>query len=395
MLKRLEVKNFKSLVDFSIDFEPFTVLIGQNGSGKSTVLQALDLLGAFLKGNVNHYLRERGWEAQDLSSKTNHQFVIYFVLTFEVEGEVFQWKVSFSVWEKGLRVETEQIVSISSSFCFHSEGPIDRPIEGEPKSGSLMLWDANGLQIEMPKIGIAFFQSILRAFQIRNAPPEIERVTAALEKIFLLDIESTDVLRKPAKDKRVENIGTKGEHLAAYLHSSLLELEKRVLQETLKLFIPQIKGIITHSSNGVVWFVFEENFPKDTSKIIQIDAAHISDGTLHLLALLTSIQGANEGTVLLLDEIENGVDPNHVSILVSLLEEAVQKKGVQVILATHSPVVLNYVKEIGINYLSRTEAGNVIASKLFEREDVKSMLEYMGPGEVWLNLEESDLTKKD
>jgi predicted ATPase len=71
MLKRLEVKHFKSLDDFSIDFEPFTVLIGQNGSGKSTVLQALDLLGAFLRGNVNHYLERLGWEAEDLRSKTN------------------------------------------------------------------------------------------------------------------------------------------------------------------------------------------------------------------------------------------------------------------------------------------------------------------------------------
>jgi predicted ATPase len=41
-LERIRVDNFKSLVDFQLQLAPFTCLIGLNGAGKSTVLQALD-----------------------------------------------------------------------------------------------------------------------------------------------------------------------------------------------------------------------------------------------------------------------------------------------------------------------------------------------------------------
>ena len=77
MLKRLEVKHFKSLDDFSIDFEPLTVLIGQNGSGKTTVLQALDLLGAFLRGDAttdNFILIAEATDLETMESKCKHSF---------------------------------------------------------------------------------------------------------------------------------------------------------------------------------------------------------------------------------------------------------------------------------------------------------------------------------
>ena len=41
-ISRLEVENFKSLVDFRMDLVKFTCLVGLNGSGKSTVLQFVD-----------------------------------------------------------------------------------------------------------------------------------------------------------------------------------------------------------------------------------------------------------------------------------------------------------------------------------------------------------------
>lgn len=123
----------------------------------------------------------------------------------------------------------------------------------------------------------------------------------------------------------------------------------------------------------------------------EIEASHISNGTLQILAILATIHGAIEGQILLLDEIENGIDPNHVSIMVQLLEEAIEKKGIQVILATHSPVILNYVSEAGIRYFSRDKGGNTIAKNPFDRQELKEMLEYMNPGEVWLNLSEEEL----
>jgi predicted ATPase len=390
MLKRLVVNHFKSLDDFSIDFEPLTVLIGQNGSGKTTVLQALDLLGAFLRGDVNHYLERLGWDAGDLRSKTNRDISILFVLTFEVAGEPFRWEVRLGAWENGFRVFSEELSSEKSQFCFRTNGQI----EGEPKSGVFALWDAKGNKIELPKIRIDFFQSILRAFEIQNAPVEIAAAVRELDKIFLLDLESVATLRKPSKGTP-DSIGRNGQYLAAYLHSMNIE-RKNALDNKLSEFVPHISNVqVTKESNGNINLSFKERFQAstDTNQIVQ--AEHISDGTLRILALLATIFGASEKDILLLDEIENGIDPNHVAILIGLLEEAIEKRGIQVILATHSPLIVNFVPENGIRYFSRELSGNVVAKKLFDRKELKKMLEYMGPGEVWMNLTEKDLVGEE
>lgn len=70
-LKRLEIKKYKNLIDFSADFESgkgLSILIGNNGSGKSNVLEAIS--GIF----VNAY-----------SAKAIHKFV--YSLTYEIKGK--------------------------------------------------------------------------------------------------------------------------------------------------------------------------------------------------------------------------------------------------------------------------------------------------------------------
>lgn len=57
MITRLEIDGFKSLRDFSIDLEPFTVLVGPNSAGKSNVLEALALLSRLASMPIAEALR--------------------------------------------------------------------------------------------------------------------------------------------------------------------------------------------------------------------------------------------------------------------------------------------------------------------------------------------------
>ena len=60
-IKKLTLNNFKSLVDTEIDLSKNTFLIGLNGSGKTTILQAIDFLSAIAGGDVESWLERRGW----------------------------------------------------------------------------------------------------------------------------------------------------------------------------------------------------------------------------------------------------------------------------------------------------------------------------------------------
>lgn len=73
----------------------------------------------------------------------------------------------------------------------------------------------------------------------------------------------------------------------------------------------------------------------------RIPARSLSDGTLRFLGELIALRTAPRGSMLLMEEIENGLHPTRAHLLVEAMEAATKTRGVQVIATTHSPLVLN------------------------------------------------------
>ena len=53
MLTRLEVDGFKNLVDFKMDFGPYTCIAGPNGVGKSNIFDAIQFLALLTESTIN------------------------------------------------------------------------------------------------------------------------------------------------------------------------------------------------------------------------------------------------------------------------------------------------------------------------------------------------------
>ena len=60
LIKRVVLKNYKSIASCSVELQPLIFLVGQNGSGKSNFLDALRLVSESLNSSLDHSLRERG-----------------------------------------------------------------------------------------------------------------------------------------------------------------------------------------------------------------------------------------------------------------------------------------------------------------------------------------------
>jgi len=118
------------------------------------------------------------------------------------------------------------------------------------------------------------------------------------------------------------------------------------------------------------------------------EARHINDGMLRLMAVLAELQTDHQ--FVLFDEIENGVNPELVEFLLDALVSASQ----QVLVTTHSPMILNYleddVAEEGVLYLYKTLQGSTQAIPFFSISSLKRKLSVMGPGEVFVD---TDLTR--
>ena len=114
---------------------------------------------------------------------------------------------------------------------------------------------------------------------------------------------------------------------------------------------------------------------------VKTEARHVADGFLRMLAIFAQLSKTQN--FLLLDEIENGINPELIEFLMDSLVEA----PLQVLVTTHSPMVLNYLEDDiaaqGVVYLYKDEDGKTQAIRFFDIPSMREKLTVMGPGEAY------------
>jgi len=89
-------------------------------------------------------------------------------------------------------------------------------------------------------------------------------------------------------------------------------------------------------TNEVIFSVVEEPYDKP------VTARSLSDGTLRFAALAVAVLGTSGRQTLLVEEVENGINPTRLNLLIRMLERATSTgPDVQVLASTHSPGVLD------------------------------------------------------
>jgi len=120
----------------------------------------------------------------------------------------------------------------------------------------------------------------------------------------------------------------------------------------------------------------------------------LSDGILRIIAIASIAEISDKSGMILLEEIENGINPHIVETLSHDLKDIVEKGRRQLVLTTHNSVLLDYFPEDSIIFMWRDEEGTVKCSDMFAQSAISEYLEYMHPGEVWLNLDTTDIINK-
>ncbi len=119
------------------------------------------------------------------------------------------------------------------------------------------------------------------------------------------------------------------------------------------------------------------------------EARHVNDGMLRLIAILAELQA--DHPFLLFDEIENGVNPE----LVEFVLDALVTTPKQVLVTTHSPMILNYLEDEaarqGVIYLYKTPRGHTKAIPFFSIPSLAEKLTVMGPGEAFADTNLTEL----
>jgi len=265
-LRDFSISNFKSLADFEMTgLGQFVCLVGLNGSGKTSVLQALDFLAQLAGGTVRRWLLDKGWTWDDLKTSSLGRDTISFKLNLSTMGnqETFGWEGDYLISQNACAREEIRINGVTFLRV------ADKVLERAGDTTDLKPFDYRG--------------SILAMLSVEYEPYfPVFRIKEFLREMKLLGLLSPEQMRQESGFS--EDIGPGGERLPGYLGN--LEAKKRAeLLESVRVFYPELLGIDTVTTRaGLTTMVFHENYRgpgKDFSGTVT-GAWHINDGLLRI-----------------------------------------------------------------------------------------------------------------
>jgi predicted ATPase len=117
----------------------------------------------------------------------------------------------------------------------------------------------------------------------------------------------------------------------------------------------------------------------------------VSDGVMLSLAFLAVGHLPNPPRILLVEEPENGVHYTSLKDIVDTLRHLSDEEGVQVIVTTHSPYLLDLVQPEEVRVFSKDSEGAVHAINMGTVKDIDKMRKHFMTGEIWTSFSEERL----
>ncbi|SHJ74797.1 Predicted ATPase [Dethiosulfatibacter aminovorans DSM 17477] len=382
MIKKMYIDNFKALNDFTIEFSNMNVLIGKNGVGKSSVLQALDFIKNFAIKDLDVYMSDRNWKASEIGSKLTSTKHITFKIHYATKNnDVLIWSFTVNPVKKTQLIEfiREELTRESDQkvlLAYSSNGGrrFNNEINDYEAIPSLNL-NSSLLKTIDPKIN-------------KNQYPELVELKEYFLESDSFELMSTEKMRKNSRGN-TDSIGAGGEKLSAFIHN-MDSISKKDFLRLLSNYLKSTSDINTYVKGTPGW-VYMDIQEKYKDKIVDIDMAQISDGTLRLIGFAAIAEINKSLGFVLLDEIEDGINTAIAANLVKELEKLSKTTSRQFFVTTHSTVMLDYFNEDNIIFLWRTSDGNVKNRRLIKSDKIKLLLNEMYVGELLYNLDEEKL----
>lgn len=377
-LRRFRIEGFKALdpVDVFIDGPAF-FLIGANGAGKSSILQALSFVQYFATGHSLQFFRDRRWDPKQIRSRTSQRRAKPLTLEFNLETKRYQiyWRFSWSltrhclmresVWVRRGQDEPEKVFQYSNT-------PLSKQMS-KAGSWSELVLEGSAMAVIRPGALSKKHSDLLQCLQKWG------------EGVTSLELLSPISMRSGARGYP-HDIGLRGERLAAFLAGLSSEQKGKVVKRVSRFY--PLRGFdTTRKRAGWVDLQIAEAF----KGLPGFSAAHMSDGFLRILALCAIPEFSNDVSLVLLDEVEDGIEPHN---LPRLIQQIIDESSAQIAMASHSPLLVNFFDPEQIYFLAREPTGRTVAVPSDQIQVFKTGAEYLGSGEIWANTDLKGIEKE-
>lgn len=378
-LESFRLKNFKAVQDSGyVAFTPLTVFIGNNGSGKSSLIEGLwnfrdvsqDDLVEVMEGFHGYESIRYGGLSRNLVSlgtSGGRRSRCDDPISFEVEGHYANglYAVETVVGlreDKQVFISREQVTVGKLEFTRNGEGHVK--LKGRAQNRVKL---APGLRIDH---GLSIIHEI----------PYLGKITSDWQLLKLDPGAMGEPTLEYPKTRQGE-LNQDGTNIAEYL-KGLSENDPSAFNgivETLKYVLPYARDLKPAPFPGQEQKIYLE---MNEGEFI-VPSFLLSTGTLRLLGMLALLRHPHPPPLIVIEEIENGLDPSTLSLLVEEIRNAVEAGKTQVIATTHSPYFLDLLDMSQIVFVERVDGKPPTFIRPADQESLREWSKKFSPGQLY------------
>ncbi len=353
MIKSVTIQNFKAIRSQKIDLERFTVFVGANGSGKTTVLQAVDMAAAtwaHIGPTVELFVDERHCD---------------WLYARDAEGDMSIRCVT-TAGAFGIECHPRHGFSSNSRVLGNGQWHINRDHPGDMALDEFR-------QLAQPMTFLRLDESrLVEPHYSAVSPPRIGRdgqgLASVLAYMSLNAPDAFDDLQSHMRGliPRLDRV-----------RFDKAEVRQQVSEEIQIDPNTKIEKLSTRRYQG-------DKLLFDFHGATDIAAHAVSEGTLVLLGVLAVLLGPVRPRVLLLDDIERGLHPSAQHKLLDTLNALMSRfPDLQILATAHSPYLLDHLPPEQVRIMCIDDDGHSICGRLSDHPQFERWKDEMAPGEMW------------
>ena len=361
--------DFKNFADAELDlFKPLTVLLGRNGSGKTNLIEGIELLATLARGTPFNEITDvdrggtfevRGGLRSCMrfgKNKLGMQFYqatipfdgrkrpVNYIITFAARG-----RNDVQLLAESLRIGDRVLFDATNSGSDLMEVRYDNFSRGRNPS----------CQVSASRSVLSRYEEVLRNSQASStklpaATRAVRGVRGYLRSSYIFDPQPK-AMREYARVESSPQLLRGGANLSAVLFALSEGLDEGEEQQaTLQRITETIRQIpeepfteigFAETSLGDVMAGFVPGEGKDKSGGTLVDARLLSDGTLRMLAIVTALETVPDSSRIVIEEFDNGLHPSRAKLLVRTLSETARRRKLNVLVTTHNPAFMDALDE--------------------------------------------------
>jgi predicted ATPase len=377
-LRSFRLENFKAVQKSGIiPLSPLTVLIGNNGSGKSSLIEGLETYRDIIVSGLDTAMKRWYGMGHVWNKHARHNLI-----AGGAANETFENPIRFDACGKT------------------SDGPYRTNMLVTPEPGlngfaiqEELINDPLGKEFIRDRSGACLMKHGDSTVKLRNRLEAGESAMPTNLRSFITQWQFLSLQPEPMGRPSIKQMSASrdvmlhrdGSNLAQYL-LRIREKDAGAFEgiiEAMQFVLDYARNIEPVETREIQPTMYLKMLEQKGGENVEIPGWLMSTGSLRILALLAVLRNPDPPPLIVIEEVENGLDPRTINLVIEEIRTAVESRKTQVIMTTHSPYLLDLLDLSHIVLCERVDGRPTFSRP----QDNKGLMEWsrnFAPGQLYV-----------